>query len=229
MMIKNEHLIVLGYGDVGKRIVEVFIENDVHFTVVDKNEAAFSNVDFDHVSGDGTDEAVLMQAGIEKASTVIITLNTDTEVIFATLMARGLKPDCIIFSRANSVNSIDKLYKAGADYVASLSIVSGQLLAKITSKCTRPECYQLYEEIVLYEGIEIEKFQLKEGSSMVSNNIGELDFVNKFDCKIIGVERKGSVTVSLPSSFVLKVGDTIAVVGNREHVEKFRNIFIKQD
>lgn len=228
-MITNEHLIVLGYGDVGKRIVEVFIENDVHFTVVDKNESAFSNVDFEYVPGDGTDEAVLKKAGIEKASTVIITLNTDTEAIFATLMARGLKPDCIIFSRANSVNSIDKLYKAGADYVGSLSIVSGQLLAKITSNCTRPECYQLYEEIVLYEGIEIEKFQLKEGSSMANKSIGELDLVSKFDCKIIGVERNGSVTVSLPLSFVLEIGDTIAVVGSREQVEKFRNIFIKQD
>lgn len=228
-MITNEHLILLGYGDVGKSIVEVFVENDVNFIVVDKNEAALSNVNFDNIIGDGTDEAVLKQAGIEKASTVIITLNTDTEVIFATLMARGLKPDCIIFSRANSVNSIDKLYKAGADYVASLSIVSGQLLAKITSKCSRSECYQLYEEIVLYEGIEIEKFQLKEGSSMVGNSIGELDLVNKFDCRIIGVERKGSVTVSLPSSFILEVGDTIAVVGNREHVEKFRNIFLKMD
>ncbi|AKB84936.1 TrkA family potassium uptake protein [Methanococcoides methylutens] len=228
-MITNEHLIVLGYGDVGKRIVEVFIENGVHFTVVDKNKAGFSNVDFEYVIGDGTDESVLKEAGIEKASTVIITLNTDTEAIFATLMARGLKPDCIIFSRANSVNSIDKLYKAGADYVGSLSIVAGQLLAKITSTCTKPECYQFYEDIVLYEGIEIQKFHLKEGSSMVDNSIGYLDIVGKFDCRIIGVERSGSVTTSLPSSFVLEVGDTIAVVGNREQIDKFRNVFIKQD
>lgn len=228
-MITNEHLIVLGYGDVGKRIVEVFIENGVHFTVVDKNEAEFTNVDFEYIIGDGTDESVLKEAGIEEASTVIITLNIDTEAIFATLMARGLKPDCIIFSRANSVNSIDKLYKAGADYVGSLSIVAAQLLAKITSNCTKTECYQLYEDIVLYEGIEIQKFQLKEGSTMADNSIGELDIVGKFDCRIIGVERSGSVTTSLPSSFVLEVGDTIAVVGNREQMEKFRSVFIKQD
>ncbi|MGM0771149.1 MAG: potassium channel family protein [Halobacteriota archaeon] len=228
-MITNEHLIVLGYGDVGKRIVEVFIENDVHFTVVDKNEAEFANVDFEYIIGDGTDESVLKEAGIEEASTVIITLNTDTEAIFATLMARGLKPDCIIFSRANSVNSIDKLYKAGADHVGSLSIVAGQLLAKITSNCRKAECYQLYEDIVLYEGIEIQKFQVKEGSTMAYNSIGELDIVGKFDCRIIGVERSGSVTTSLPLSFILEAGDTIAVVGNREQIEEFRNVFIKQD
>jgi len=69
----DEHLIVLGYGDVGKRIVEVLQDHQLNFMVVDTNEQKFSNADFPYVVGDGTDEDILKEAGIEKASTLIIT------------------------------------------------------------------------------------------------------------------------------------------------------------
>src|SRR6056297_2717810 len=115
------HIIVLGYGDVGKRIAEVLDENDIPFVIVDSKEDLFLKPDFEYIVGNGTEEEVLKNAGIENASTVIICLNHDTDVIFATLISRGLNPESTIFSRANSVESIDKIYKAGADYVASLS------------------------------------------------------------------------------------------------------------
>ncbi|NPE27538.1 potassium channel protein [Methanococcoides sp. SA1] len=222
----DEHLIVLGYGDVGKRIVEVLQDHQLNFVAVDANEQKFSNVDFPYVVGNGTEEDVLKEAGIDKASTLIITLNDDNDVIFATLISRGMKPDSLIFSRANSVRSIDKIYKAGADYVGSLSIVAGQMLAKITSTCSKYECDHFFEDIVLYEGIGIEKFHLHEGSPIIGISIVELDLIKKLGCRVLGVERDKEVTIDPQDSFVLELEDVVAVVGSREQMELFHNAYV---
>ncbi|MBN1134550.1 MAG: TrkA family potassium uptake protein [Methanosarcinaceae archaeon] len=225
----NGHLIVLGYGDVGKRIVKTLQENNVRFIVVDRNAHTLENVDFEYVTGNGADEEVLKAAGVESASTVIVTLNNDTDAIFATIIARGLNPNSTILVRANSVKSIDKMYKAGADYVASLSIVAGQLLAKLTAKCMNRVSIDADEDIMLYEGISIEKHHVKEGSEMVGKTVAELNLRETVGCTIIGVDRSEDVTIHILPSMVLKAGDVVAVVGSRENIALFKKKYVKLD
>ncbi|RNI14459.1 potassium channel protein [Methanohalophilus sp. RSK] len=214
------HIIVLGYGDVGKRIAEVLDENDIPFVIVDSKEDLFLRPDFEYIVGNGTEEEVLKNAGIENASTVIICLNHDTDVIFATLISRGLNPESTIFSRANSVESIDKIYKAGADYVASLSIVAGQMLAKITSVFYGGGGYCPIEDIMLYEGIEIERHVV--GKSMGRKTIGELDLYSTIGCRVIGYMQGDTKKIEELDDVVLEKGDVISVVGTREDIARFK-------
>ncbi|WP_462272835.1 potassium channel family protein [Methanohalophilus sp.] len=214
------HIIVLGYGDVGKRIAEVLGENDIPFVIVDSKEDLFQRPDFEYIVGNGTEEEVLKNAGIENASTVIICLNQDTDVIFATLISRGLNPESTIFSRANSVESIDKIYKAGADYVASLSIVAGQMLAKITSVCYGNGGYCPIEDIMLYEGTEIES--LVVGKNMAGKTIGELDLYSTIGCRVIGYMQGDTKKIEELDDVVLEKGDVISVVGTREDIAHFK-------
>ena len=224
---ESGHLIVLGYGDVGKQIVEVLQDSDVRFVVVDMSEHVLESVNFEYVIGNGADEEVLKEAGMETASTVIITLNSDTDVIFATLISRGLNPESTIFARANSIKSIDKIYKAGADYVASLSIVAGQMLAKMVATCMDCMCADIDEDIVLYEGIEIEKHHVHKGSDLIDKSVAELDIRHTVGCTIIGIERDSRVITDIVPSIVIKTGDIMAVVGTRENIFAFKNQYIK--
>jgi Trk K+ transport system NAD-binding subunit len=214
------HIIILGYGDVGKRIAEVLDENDIPFVIVDSNEDLFLKPDFEYIVGNGTEEEVLKNAGIENASTVIICLNKDTDVIFATLISRGLNPESTIFSRANSVESIDKIYRAGADYVASLSIVAGQMLAKITSVCYGTEGYCTIEDIMLYEGTEIENHVVDK--NIRGKTIGELDLYGTIGCRVIGYMQGNTKKIDELDDIVLEQGDVISVVGTREDVARFK-------
>ena len=226
-MIENGHLIVLGYGDVGKQIVEVLQDSDVRFVVVDINEHELENANFEYVVGNGADEDVLKEAGVESASTVIVTLNDDTNAIFATLITRGLNPESTILARANSVKSIDKIYKAGADYVASLSIVAGQILAKMTATCMDGVCEDIDEDIMLYEGIEIEKHHVHKGSNLIGRSVAELDFRHKVGCTIIGIERAREITTDIAPSMIIKEGDVVAVVGSRDQISAFKQQYVK--
>lgn len=219
------HLVVLGYGDVGKSIVNELSEGPFRFVVVDSNEKVFENVEFEHLVGNGSDEEVLVAAGVKSASFVFVALNDDTNVIFATLISRSLNSGATIVARANSVKSIDKIYKAGADYVGSLSIVAGQMLAKMSANCIGKSC-RIDEDIMLYEGIEIEKHHIEKGSFLDKKSIEDLDLEKEIGCTVIGIEREGFVTININKQTVLHAGDIIAVGGSSKQISEFKEKYL---
>ncbi len=225
MELKGHHLVVLGYGDVGKSIVNVLSGGPFRFVVVDTDEKVFENVDFEHLIGNGSDEDILIAAGVKTAPFIFVALNDDTNVIFATLISRSLNPGATIVARANSVKSIDKIYKAGADYVGSLSIVAGQMLAKMTANCMGKSC-RIDEDIMLYEGIEIEKHHVDHGSFLENKRIEDLNLENNIGCTIIGIEREKVVITSITKRTAIKAGDTIAVAGSNKQISAFKERYL---
>ncbi|MEA1945073.1 MAG: TrkA family potassium uptake protein [Euryarchaeota archaeon] len=213
-MCREEHTVVVGYGDVGKSIVAELVNADMEFVVIDKNEGVLKEGGFDYVVGDGSNEEILKKAGVESASTIIIALNIDTDAIFATLVVRNLNPDAIILTRANAP-ICDKIYKAGADYVASLSIIVGQMVAKLAVM------EQKEDVVMLYEGIEIEKYHVRKGSPFAGKTLEELDLRSKVGCTVIGIEKGGETITDLHGKTVIEEESILAIIGSREHIRKF--------
>ena len=211
---KEKHLVVVGYGDVGKSIVDELERARAEFVVVDKNEGALLDKGFDYVVGDGSNEEILRRAGVASASTIIIALNIDTDAIFATLVARTLNPNAIILTRANAP-ICDKIYRAGADYVASVSIVVGQMVAKLV--------ISEHEEdvVMLYEGIEIEKYHVREGSPFAGKTLEELDLRSNVGCTVIGIEKKGRTVTDIQGTTTIEEDSILAMVGSKEQIRKF--------
>ncbi len=211
---KEKHLVVVGYGDVGKSIVAELMRAHAEFVVVDRNEDNLLDKGFDYVVGDGSNEEILRRAGVASASTIIIALNSDTDAIFATLVARTLNRDAIILSRANAP-ICDKIYRAGADYVASVAIVVGQMVAK--------HVISDHEEdvVMLYEGIEIEKYHVKEGSPFAGKTLEELDLRSNVGCTVIGIEKEGMTVTGIHGKTTIEEDSILAIVGSKEQIQKF--------
>ncbi len=206
---KEEHLVVVGYGDVGKSIVDELKRARVKFVVVDRNEDALLDKGFDYVVGDGANVEVLRRAGVESASTIIIALNIDTDAIFATLVARTLNPTAIILTRANAP-ICDKIYRAGADYVASVAIVVGQMVAKLAIS-------EHEEEVVmLYEGIEIEKYHVRKGSPFAGKTFEGLDLRSNVGCTVIGIEKDGRTVTDMHGKTTIEEDSILAIIGSKE-------------
>ncbi len=212
--------ILLGYGDVGRSIASVLQDARVSFVVVDKNEVKMKDKGFDYVAGDATDEEVLRRAGIKDVSTVIIVLNNDADIIFTILIARNINPHCIILARANATKSIDKIYRAGADYVASLSIVAGQMLAHIALG-------HMEETVTMLEGLEIAMHRVARDSPLVGKSIADAKIRKRIGCTIIGIEENGKTTTKIDPSIIIKEGMTLAIIGNCEQISKFREEYAK--
>jgi Trk K+ transport system NAD-binding subunit len=216
----KRYFILIGYGDVGRSIAQVLEKARVSFVVIDKNEAKLRDKGFDYVAGDATDEEILKRAGVRNASTVITVLNNDADIIFTTLVTRNINPRCIILARANATKSIDKIYRAGADYVASLSIVAGQMLAHIALGHKE-------ETIMMLEGLEIARHRVTPGSPLVGKRIADAKIRSRIGCTIIGIEENGKTTTDIDPSITIREGMTLAIIGNCEQISKFRDEYAR--
>lgn len=118
----NKHYIVCGAGDVGYAVVEYFMDRNIDFVVIEKNEPRYEELFEDNVLvvfGDATHEETLQKAGIEKAKGIVCTLSTDAENVFTVLTARQLNEQIYIVARAVDRSAHGKLIKAGANKTIS--------------------------------------------------------------------------------------------------------------
>ena len=131
----------------------------------------------------------------------------------------------MILARANNIQSVDKMYKAGADYVASLTIIAGQMLGRIA---TLPYDQPLREEtMMMYEGIEIEKYTVSSASALVGKTLIELDLNNSIGLAVIGICIDDVAISDIDPAITITEGMTLAVLGNEEQIEQFRKKFVR--
>ena len=83
------------------------------------------------VAGDATIDAVLREAGIERARGLITTIDSDANNVYVTLSARSLNPNLFVVARANQEGSEAKLVQAGADRVVSPYTRAGRQIAEL--------------------------------------------------------------------------------------------------
>jgi voltage-gated potassium channel len=203
---------ILGYGDVGKRVAGVLSNCGIKPMILDQRN--LDDIDFPHITGDATTEADLLLAGIKEAVGVLIMLNLDSDAIYATLLAKNLNPNAFVVVRANHLRSAEKIYRAGADYVASVPIVASHMLAKII---------QGEEEKLdlLYEDLELKIFHVSKSSYLVGSTLLELDLPMKFGCRVVALDRMGLALAVPDTKTVVQGGDILALMGNPKGIEAF--------
>ena len=204
--------IILGYGDVGKRVAAVLSDCGIKPTILDRR--VLKDIDFPHITGDATAEDDLLQAGIKEAVGVLIMLNLDSDAIYATLLAKNLNPHAFVVVRANHLKSAENIYRAGADYVASVPIVASHMLARII---------QGEEEKLdlLYEDLELKIFHVSKRSRLAGRTLVELDLPHRFGCRAVALERMGQAMAVPDTKTVVKGGDILALMGSPKGIEAF--------
>ena len=201
--------IILGYGDVGKRVATVLAYCGIKPLIVDRRD--LGDIGFQHITGDATTEASLMKAGIKEAVGILIMLNQDSDAIYATLLAKNLNPDAFVVVRANHLKSAEKIYRAGADYVAS---VPSHMLAKIIQGDE--------EELdLLYEDLELKIFHVGKRSGVIGWTLEELDLSHHFGCRVVALERMGQAIAIPDPKTVVQADDVLALIGSPKGTEAF--------
>ena len=207
------HYIIAGFGDAGKRVSKVLRSKGIeHLIIIDKKRG--------DIVGTSTDINVLKEAGISEASALIVTVNNDTDSVYTTLLARKLNSKIDIICRAVSPLSVDRLYRAGADYVLSQSVVAGQMLAKFIE----PDYATRYErEILLSEDLKVIEHQV--GPSLTGKSIANLKIRSRTGCTIIAIKYDEHFTVNPDPNQMIQEDSIIVIIGSREQIHKFRDTF----
>jgi voltage-gated potassium channel len=201
----NAFAVIAGFGDVGAGAYQELTASGVSCMVVDSKYQGVNQV-----VGNAEDETVLKKARIEEARFCIIALNDDDLNIFTSLMARNLNPLIRILARANEPASVEKLYRAGADYVALLPMIGGQTIARI----------------ILADTVTI-LLELPNGEMVIMKHVVRsyphaiAYYCQKTGVRIIGIEGPHRCIVSPDSKEILAQGEDVFAVGNNEQLKKF--------
>ena len=197
--------VIAGFGDVGTGAYQELQASGVSCIVVDSKQQAV-----EQVVGNAEDETVLKKARIEDARFCIVAVNDDDVNIFTTLMARNLNPAIRIFARANEPATVEKLYRAGADYVALLPMIGGQTIARIILAGTATILLELPNgDIVI----------LKHANKTYAKPLKW--FIKKTGVRIIGIESKSRSIIAPDAEEIILEGDALIAVGDTEQLKKF--------
>ncbi|SNR54325.1 NAD-binding protein [Halorubrum vacuolatum] len=127
----DDHILVLGYGELTEPILEELNGRNVEYAVVSTNETAARTLGERGIAvltADPSDVEPLERAHITDARAVVVATNDDARDALAILTARQLNPDVRIVAAATQRENVNKLRRAGADQVISPATLGGHLI-----------------------------------------------------------------------------------------------------
>jgi len=197
--------VIVGHGQVGRTAAEAIRDADLPVTIVDRTDA--DGVD---VVGDATDPETLRAAGVETARTVLLALPDDTTTEFTTLVVRDLAPNTQILARVEETASIQKMHRAGADYVLSLGRVTGRLSASTVLDDR--------DVLSLDQQIEVVRSRVPR---LVGRTVGEANVREATGCTVIAIERDDETVTDIGPDTRIGADDELIVVGDDEGIREF--------
>jgi voltage-gated potassium channel len=227
-MIRNlqDHIIVCGYGRVGRSALNMLRESSDNVVVIDQDEALASEVrerGIAAVWGDATRDDTLREAGIERASGLIASAGDDADNLFIVLSARTLNPELHIVARTVNPENEAKMQRAGADRVVSPYQIGGRQMANILS---RPNVTEFLDFVTLDSGLELwlEELRIGPDSPLAGQTVVEANLRRKTGATLVALLRSSSgATLTPDESTRLEAGDELIVLGTRDQLARLED------
>ena len=127
----DKHVIVAGYGPVGRVTVDALEAAGLVVTIIETNPATVQRVSGQGkriVLGDVTSREALIDAGIDTAVALILAIPNEDVAVAACQVARELHPDIFISARTNFLSKGMLATRAGADHVVVEEVVTAQAM-----------------------------------------------------------------------------------------------------
>jgi voltage-gated potassium channel len=209
----KDHVIVCGYGTKGRSAVRALLQRGLtpdRIVVIDVDPLAVADAAAaGHVTvqGSSATDAVLEQALIDRASSVIVALNRDDAAVLTTLTIRQHAPSVPVVASVREEENADLVRQSGADTVITSSAAAGRLLGLATDS---PQAVDVLEDL-LARGRGLDLVQRHVRDEEVG---GDLQGVG---APVIAVVRAGrTLAYDEPGVEPLRPGDRLIVVARAE-------------
>ncbi len=129
------HTIVLGFGRVGRVVARALDEQEIAWTAIDADPAAFARADAPKgrvIFGDATRAAMLRKAGADSAAAVVVTIDDPQAASRAARTVRQYWPQLPVLARARDTAHAQELRALNVADPVPEAIESGLALARQT-------------------------------------------------------------------------------------------------
>ncbi len=226
----KSHFIICGYGAVGEDVVNEFIRAKQPFLLIEKDKGILDKLlkdfpDTIYIIGDATDDEILRSAQIKKAKGVLAVLGKTADNLYICLSARSLNANLRIIARVIESESIDKLKKAGADYVFSPEKIGGIRLA---AAALRPAVTSFLDTIIRGEYLDLilDEVEVQEHSSIVRKTLKESEISKNIGIIIPAIKSANMDKLIFNPSSETKINpnDILIVFGSSDQIKQLKKI-----
>jgi Trk K+ transport system NAD-binding subunit len=209
-------VLVLGGGKVGRAAARALRRDGVKVHLIERNPELRDRIGeaADRVFiGDAADHAVLLEAGIARAPSVLLTTHDDDTNVYLAVYCRRLNPDLRIVSRVTHERNIDAVVRAGADFVLSYaSLGVDSILSLLRGD----------EPVVLGEAAEL--YRATAGPKLAERTLAESEIGARTGMSVIAVQRDGRLETRLGPEFRFEATDELLVLGSHDQRRALRQL-----
>lgn len=211
----TDHIIVCGFGYAGHiaaREIAVREGGAERVVAIDLRPERLEDAaaaGYVGLRGDATSEAIMREAGAQKARAILVALSRDDSTVLAVLTARSLNEKARIIALVRDEENMKLVRKAGADQVVSPARIGGFLLADaVSSRHTT----RFITDILTARGGEMHIAERPALGAEIGKRMGEIPGL-----LIVAVERGGKIIGFWSSAKeVIQKGDLVFAIEARD-------------
>lgn len=227
------HVILCGFGRVGRGAADELQRTCAKFVVVDHDEDRVERAikaGMLAVLADASRDETLRDVGIGRAKGLIATLASDADNLFLVLSAKTLNPTLNLSARVSEESSSEKMRRAGANFVFAPYNTTGHRMAQALLK---PHVQQFIDfttgqSIGLGEGMEnvgIEQVLVGERSPAAGRSLSEMPIRRETGVIVLAIRKPtGEMSFNPPAEARLSGGDHLIAMGAPEGLRKLEQL-----
>lgn len=249
----EDHVIVVGYGPAGRKLVQVLRNSDIPFAVIELNPETVQTGQNDAIPiiyGDSTRRHTLERVGIHTAKVLVVAINDREATLRTVSLARYENPTLQIFARTRFIAEMERLQKAGADIVVPEELeTSVRLFSQVLGAYMIPpdevarqvnvirsddygvmrgsiqEAHMMVLQGLDEEGLHTRAVAVRDHAPVAGKTLAELELRNRYGLTVLAV-RRGRRTVGSPAGdFRVEAGDRLVLIGMAEQFARCADLF----
>ena len=245
----NDHVVIIGFNDIGKNLARVIRMAKIPFRVIDKDPevvlASSASRKQPVIFGNALNSSVLRHAGIERARAVVITINQSSDSRLIISEIRKLSPSAYILTSSRSLSDMSAILESGANDVISEQLESSvEIITRLLSKYFVPR-NEIEDFVVRLRGLnyemirtihheqkglqdyrleisdtEILTFKVREESPFAGRKLKELQLRQDWGVSVLAIKRNGSIMANPEGEEQVLTGDILVVFGRHIDVDR---------
>jgi voltage-gated potassium channel len=226
------HVIICGWGRVGRGAADELRQDGVPFVVIDHNEDRVEEAMKEGllaVCADASRDETLKECGIAKAKGLIATLASDADNLFVILSAKGLNSRLQLSARVAEESSEQKMRRAGANFVFAPYRSTGQRMAQAI---VRPHVAQFLDFTNHPMGLNvgIEQLHVSAKSRFIDCSLAEMHLRQNTGAMVLAIRKSGGEMQFNPSADSrISVGDVLITIGPPDGLAKLEKMVAGTD
>jgi voltage-gated potassium channel len=221
------HIILCGFGRVGRGAADELMQAGSKFVVVDRDEERVERAmkaGMLAVLADASHDQTLRDVGIDRARGLIATLSSDADNLFVILTAKTLNPKLHLSARVAEETSGEKMRRAGADFVFAPYNSTGHRMAQALLK---PHVQQFLDFTTQNMGLDagIEQVKVAKGSAFVEQSLADMQVRRELGVIVLAIRKEsGEMLFNPPAESKIAGGDHLIVMGRPDGLRRLEQL-----